>query len=179
MQSLEKLDKAITEHIRASSQSHLLWKFGAFFAHSGDSWFWLAGLGIIWLFASPVWQHNAAILAVSIFIQAVLVLAIKFTIKRSRPPGDWGAIYRNTDPHSFPSGHATRAFMLAVMALGLGPAWLGWLILVWAPLVSVARVYVGVHYFSDILAGAVLGIFIGWIALILFPLFIPFFPWIF
>ena len=55
-------------------------------------------------------------------------------------------IYRKTDPHSFPSGHAARAFMIAVLATGLGPGWLAVVLWVWAPLVSVARVAMGVHY---------------------------------
>ena len=48
-----------------------------------------------------------------ILILAALVLAIKFLVRRQRPEGEWGAIYRNTDPHSFPSGHAARAVLLA------------------------------------------------------------------
>ena len=179
METLVNLDKTLTERIKAPSQAHALWKLGAFFAHSGDSWFWLAGLGLIWLVAADNWHRNAAILGISIVIQAVLVLSIKFTIKRARPEGEWGAIYRNTDPHSFPSGHATRAFMLAAMALALGPAWFGIVVLLWAPLVSLARVYVGLHYLSDILAGAVLGLMIGWGFLLCFPLVISIFPWVF
>ena len=51
--------------------------------------------------------------------------------------------------------------MLAVVVLGLGPQWLGVLLLVWAPLVGLARVAMGVHYLSDVLAGMVLGLAIG------------------
>jgi membrane-associated phospholipid phosphatase len=177
LETLVDLDKTFTKHIKASSQNNIMWKVGAFFAHSGDSWFWLAGLFIIWLLVPGSWHRNTAILAASIIIQAVLVLSIKFSIKRSRPPGEWGAIYRNTDPHSFPSGHATRAFMLAIMTLALGPAWFGIIVLLWAPLVSLARVYVGVHYFSDVLAGAILGLLIGWGMLAATPLMISIFPW--
>lgn len=100
---------------------------------------------------------------------AVLVLLIKFTIKRRRPEGQWGAIYRNTDPHSFPSGHAARTAMLAVIALALGPAWFGILMVIWAPLVSLARVWMGVHYVSDVLAGILLGIISGLIVLQIAP----------
>ncbi|MCE1255030.1 MAG: phosphatase PAP2 family protein [Anaerolineae bacterium] len=179
LENIIQLDKAITGRIKAPSQNNIFWKTGAFFAHSGDSWFWLAGLFIVWLLTPGEWHRRTAVLAASIIIQAVLVLSIKFSIKRSRPPGEWGAIYRNTDPHSFPSGHATRAFMLAFMAWGLGPLWFAILLALWAPLVSLARVYVGVHYFSDVLAGALLGILIGWGLLALSPLMISIFPWVF
>jgi undecaprenyl-diphosphatase len=173
------LDKKITARLKASSQQHFFWKSGAFFAHSGDSWFWLAALGLVWLFVPGEWHRRAALLGVAIVFQAIFVLAIKFTIRRSRPPGEWGAIYRNTDPHSFPSGHATRAFMIAILAWGLGPVWFGIITTLWAPLVSFARVYVGVHYFSDVLAGALLGLLIGWAFLAVSPAIIAFAPWFF
>jgi undecaprenyl-diphosphatase len=137
----------------------------AVLAHSGDSWFWLAGLAIVWLLGTGFWKSRALALGVGILVTAGLVLAIKFTVRRRRPAGDWGSIYRSTDPHSFPSGHAARAFMLAVMALGLGPAWLGMLLIVWAPLVTLARVAMGVHYLSDVLAGALFGVLMGLVML--------------
>jgi undecaprenyl-diphosphatase len=105
----------------------------------------------------------------AILVTAALVMAIKFTVRRRRPEGEWGQIYRKTDPHSFPSGHAARATMLAVLALGLGPMWFSVLLLIWAPLVTLARVAMGLHYLSDVVAGALLGILIGLLTLILLP----------
>lgn len=57
---------------------------------------------------------------------------------------------------SFPSDHATAAFAIAV-AIMLRNRRAGWLALVLAALVSVARVAVGTHYPGDVLAGAVVG----------------------
>ena len=95
-------------------------------------------------------------------------MAIKFLVRRKRPEGDWGGIYRRTDPHSFPSGHAARAALLAVLAISLGPTWFGILLLIWAPLVILARVVMGVHYLSDVIAGAILGILAASLELLLF-----------
>ena len=58
--------------------------------------------------------------------------------------------------------------MLAVAALGLGPPWFGLLLFIWAPLVGLARVSMGVHYLSDILAGMVIGVGMGLVVLGLF-----------
>ena len=102
---------------------------------------------------------------IGIVITAVLVMTMKFTIRRQRPEGELGQIYRRTDPHSFPSGHAARAMMLGVMALGLGPSWFGLILIIWAPLVGLARVSMGVHYLSDILAGWIIGGVMGIILL--------------
>ena len=118
-------------------------------------------------------------MAISLTVEAVLVLAIKFIVRRSRPPGDWGAIYRNTDPHSFPSGHAARAWLLAVISAALGPAWFGLLLIFWAPLVCFSRVVLGVHYLSDVLAGMIIGLTSGWAAVVLYPSIIANVPFLF
>jgi undecaprenyl-diphosphatase len=102
-------------------------------------------------------------------VTALVVMAIKFTVRRRRPEGEWGNIYRSTDPHSFPSGHAARAMMLAVLAIALGPAWFGAVLLVWAVCVSLARVAMGVHYLSDILAGMFFGLVMGGLILVFLP----------
>ncbi|MBP7669537.1 MAG: phosphatase PAP2 family protein [Candidatus Eisenbacteria bacterium] len=62
---------------------------------------------------------------------------------------------------SFPSSHAANVFCAATIVAGrLGRRWL-WL-LVLAAIVGISRVYIGVHYPSDILAGAGLGMLVGW-----------------
>jgi undecaprenyl-diphosphatase len=164
-QKLLELDALYSRRLSIAERPGLLRNLAVIFAHSGDSWFWLAGLAILWWLGSDYWKTRAATLAAGILLTAVVVLLIKFTVRRRRPEGEWGAIYRSTDPHSFPSGHAARAAMLAVVALGLGPAWFGILLLVWAPLVILARVAMGVHYISDVLAGTLFGVVTGLITL--------------
>jgi undecaprenyl-diphosphatase len=112
----------------------------------------------------------------SISVLAALVLAIKFSIKRKRPEGEWGRIYRFADPHSFPSGHAARAFLIATITTGLGPIGLAIALWIWAPLVALARVAMGVHYLSDIVAGALFGILVAFIGLLIYQ---PLLGWIF
>lgn len=164
---LLQLDAQLSASLRIAEKPSLLRSLAVVFAHSGDSWFWLAGLAIVWLLGDAEWRVRALKLAAGILVTAIIVMAIKFTVRRSRPAGEWGAIYRNTDPHSFPSGHAPRAVMLAVMALALGPLWFGVLLVVWAPLVGLARIAMGVHYLSDIAAGWVLGGVMGLLLLLI------------
>jgi undecaprenyl-diphosphatase len=152
------LDEKITSALRLKESGNKIRPVGIFFAHSGDSWFILAVLFVVWLIRRDAWHHTMAVMAASTIALAVLVLTIKFSFKRRRPEGDWGAIYRKSDPHSFPSGHAARTAMLATLAALIGPWWFALALIIWAPLVSLARVAMGVHYFSDILAGILLGI---------------------
>jgi len=151
------LDHRLSQKISTYSRPGALRVAMVVFAHSGDSWFWLLGLGVVYWLGGPAWQLPALWFAAAILITAGIVLVLKFTIRRGRPAGDWGQIYRRTDPHSFPSGHAARGALLAGLSLWLGPSWLSWILLAWFPLVSLARVSLGIHYLSDVLAGSVLG----------------------
>jgi undecaprenyl-diphosphatase len=160
-----ELDARLSARMRVAGRPGLLRSIAIVLAHSGDSWFWWAGLGLLWWLGNSFWRPWALAVLVSIIILAVVVLAVKFTIRRRRPEGEWGGLYRKTDPHSFPSGHAARVVLLAILALGMGPGWLALMLCIWAPLVALARVTMGVHYLSDILAGFALGAGAGIIAL--------------
>ncbi len=168
---LSSIDERLSIRLRVAERPGVLRSLAIVLAHSGDSWFWLLGLGLVWWLGPDFWRERARALLVGILLTAALVMVIKFTVRRRRPEGEWGKIYRNTDPHSFPSGHAARAVMLAVLAIGLGPAWLAVLLCAWAPLVVLARVAMGLHYLSDVLAGALFGLVMGGIILSLLPAF--------
>jgi membrane-associated phospholipid phosphatase len=160
-----EMDVNMGDWTRYIEQSPSLRKTAAILAHSGDSWFWLIGLILVWGFGSEYWKNLVVDLGIGVIVTALIVMTIKFTVKRRRPVGEWGRIYRNTDPHSFPSGHAARAVMLATLAVGLAPPWLGLLLVIWAPLVGLARVLLGVHYPSDVIAGMFIGLCLGLILL--------------
>jgi undecaprenyl-diphosphatase len=164
---LEK-DNQWSLKLRIAESPGLLRNLAAFVAHSGDSWFWGIGLGVVFLSGdseAKIWTLH---LLGAITITAIAVLIIKLLVRRQRPEGEWGSIYRNTDPHSFPSGHAARSVLLATLIVGMGPGWLVPLIILWAPLVALARVAMGVHYLSDVVAGGFLGLLSGVSWLIIF-----------
>jgi undecaprenyl-diphosphatase len=175
LRSVLELDARLSEQMRVAEKPGALRAFAVFFAHSGDSWFWAVALIALWASGDSFWKKWAVVQFVSISVLVVLVMSIKFLVRRRRPEGEWGGIYRNTDPHSFPSGHAARSFLIAVVAMGLGPVGLAVVLWVWAPLVALARVSMGVHYVSDVLAGAVFGIIVALIGLQIYE---PLFIWI-
>jgi undecaprenyl-diphosphatase len=176
---LLQIDAQATRHIRLPSETSPWWKPAVILAHSGDSWLWATGVGLVWLFAGTAWHRYAATLEIGIVFQALFVFGIKFLFHRKRPEGEWGGIYRQFDPHSFPSGHATRAVLLAVLASGLGPAWFALLMSAWAPLVCLSRVMTGVHYISDILGGMLLGLGMGLVFVSANPLIMRLLPFLF
>ena len=165
LKQLLELDARLSARMRVAERPGLLRSLCIFLAHSGDSWFWWAGLGLLAWQGNAFWRGWALTVLVSIIALAVIVLAVKFSIRRRRPEGEWGGFYRSTDPHSFPSGHAARAILIAILAICLGPAWLAIVLCLWAPLVALARAAMGVHYVSDVVAGGILGIVAGVAAL--------------
>ncbi len=96
----------------------------------------------------------------------VLVFGLKALIRRDRPFDAWDDIAPRGDPptsYAFPSGHAALAFALATAwSLEVPRIYVIVPAYAWATSVAVGRVWKGVHYPSDVLAGAVLGVGVAW-----------------
>lgn len=100
------------------------------------------------------------ILVLSAFaIELPIYFVLKNTLKRRRPPEvvpHFFSLVTPSDKFSFPSGHTMAAFLLA----GLATQYFGsdaYALYVWATAVGSSRVILGVHFPTDIFAGACLG----------------------
>lgn len=94
---------------------------------------------------------------------------LKELIKRIRPCNELADVLTPlgcTGSYSFPSNHALNNFAAATFYYRLYPD-LKWTLFITASLVAISRVYLGLHYPSDILGGAILGIIFGYIFSIL------------
>jgi undecaprenyl-diphosphatase len=110
-----------------------------------------------------VWAVLLAGLAVGI-TDLVVAEVVKPWVDRLRPcfalPDVRLLIPRQPHSPSFPSSHAANCFAIATVLATLGPGFARICFLV-AALVALSRVYLGVHYPLDILAGALLGLGVG------------------
>lgn len=141
--------------------------------HTGDSLSVLFLLGLLITFGSPAWRWRATMLLAADVVTFAIVQTLKRTVRRPRPEGVWGKMYRRTDPNSFPSGHSARGGAIAGMGLAVGvlagPVWLAAVTVVWGLLVACSRVAMAVHYVSDALVGLLVGLSVaGAITLIVF-----------
>ncbi|MBL8060001.1 MAG: phosphatase PAP2 family protein [Chthonomonas sp.] len=127
---------------------------------TGDSW---VELGVFALLLAIFWrlERRTCIEGIAAFLlSGGIHLILKAVSQRDRPSnflwsGPMESVYTT---HSFPSGHATTAVAIGVIFLfSLENRALGWFALLWAALVCLSRVYVGVHWPSDVLAAAGLG----------------------
>jgi undecaprenyl-diphosphatase len=105
---------------------------------------------------------------VLIIIMDLVVFILKLVFVRERPfevltdvnTLSWGPSTTATD-YSMPSGHASRAFAMATLiALGTRHR-VGASLLLLATLIGLSRIYLGMHWPSDVLAGALLGILLA------------------
>ena len=122
------------------------------------------------------WLHKARVSAVRVFFALLITAGVSDLIgyrilkpgfKRTRPNNNAIVepqlrLLRNPGSHSFPSNHSMNSFAVATVAVMYYP-FLAWILYPIASIVAMFRMYAGVHYFTDILAGALFGVFLGWL----------------
>lgn len=104
-------------------------------------------------------------IALALAANAAATAALKAAVDRPRPPEadpEIVPLVPVPESASFPSGHASSAFAAAA-ALALFLPRRRWPLVVAAALVGLSRIWLGVHYPTDVLAGALLGLAIGYL----------------
>ncbi|MCB1877426.1 MAG: phosphatase PAP2 family protein [Chromatiales bacterium] len=128
-------------------------------SHLGDGLpYALLGFGLF------LWEplHGKAFLLTGLLAFAIELpayLLLKNTVRRNRPQdaiGDFVAHIVPSDRFSFPSGHTAAAFVMATLVGGFYPGFLAVAVTV-AGMIGASRVFLGVHFPTDILAGVALG----------------------
>jgi len=138
-----------------------------------NPFFWAlsyTGLGymqVLFCFALYRWKSTRRFivpgLATIAFTGLLFAQVIKKIVHRDRPSNLKIAIVQeNFHADSFVSGHTTTAFalatMIALMTMGTKRSWVGGVSFLWAFGVGISRVYRGVHWPTDTLAGACAGV---------------------
>ncbi|EFV11956.2 phosphatase PAP2 family protein [Segniliparus rugosus] len=121
----------------------------------------------------------AAYLTMTITLSCLVLFSVKTLAKRHRPPDNGWLV--NGPGYSFPSGHATLSAALATALIVLAVrrvarAWV-WPVIgagvLFSLFIGISRLYLGVHWLTDVLAGWTLGTLIalgtGWVMRGLFP----------
>ena len=131
-------------------------------------------LGAIWLVVAGLLTiarrdpQPALLTLVAVAVADLAATVVKLLTDRPRPyvaHPEQEPLAHATLNVSLPSGHAATSFAAAVVLARFAPRWAVAPLFVVAALVAWSRVYVGVHYPSDVLAGALLGVAVGLLVL--------------
>lgn len=162
-------DRVLCTRFNRVSNIGCLRRLFAIVSRLGDGVFWYI------LMAALLLSHGAAALRPVLHMIGVglictaLYKAIKARTSRPRPyqaqPGITLCV-SPLDQYSFPSGHTLHATAFAMVACAYYPA-LFWLLLPFATLVALSRVVLGLHYPSDVLAGAAIGASVAELSLLI------------
>jgi undecaprenyl-diphosphatase len=138
----------------------------------GDGFIWI--IAILYLGLKMGWSEffgSLTVSVISIVLSITLYWTIKLSIKRPRPFNAIDGVKAEVPPldkYSFPSGHTMNNLSVGLV-VGIQHPELIWatvgLPITWGFL----RIYFGVHYFTDIIAGILLGTFCGWTAFAIAP----------
>ncbi len=174
LNTLEQWDWLI---LKTLNNAHVSW-LDPVMLYATDKLWWIPLYGIIiyHLFKKKGWQYSLiSLLGVAILItlcDRISVELFKEVFKRYRPChneilSSQLIILPNTcaGKYGFVSSHATNYFGLAYFISAILHTRKKYTILlyIWAFFIAYTRVYLGVHYVSDILAGALLGVFIAYV----------------
>lgn len=161
---LQQMDKDVLMWLQENLRQEGLDQVFSFFTRLGNNGeLWIALLVV--LFIIPPFRRMALTAVASLISSALLVeFVIKPLVARVRPYVTVEGLFSLVGPersYSFPSGHSATAFAVAYVLARMLPVKYGAPILLLAALMAFSRLYVGVHYPTDVLVGVMVGVLVG------------------
>ncbi|MDR1916240.1 MAG: phosphatase PAP2 family protein [Synergistaceae bacterium] len=164
LQGLKKIDFSLLNWVQENLKTAMMDRVMLLFSKLGDR-------GTIWIVYAVICEfttklrHAGLVLAMCVSTCALIGnFAIKPLFKRERPcniNSSYPMLLSRPEDSSFPSCHTMTSFAAAFVTVWQAGGMLGVTSFIFASLISFSRVYLYVHYPSDVLAGAALGLATG------------------
>lgn len=151
----------IQEYIRAPWLTPAV-KFITSLGNAG--WFWIL-LSLIFLCFKKTRKAGLAGLLALLLCFVVTNIGLKNIVARMRPYNRFDDIFpliAHPKDFSFPSGHSASSFAAASAYLRFLPNPARIIFIVLAVLIALSRLYLGVHYPTDVISGIIIGLLSGW-----------------
>jgi len=166
---IERRDRGIMHRVHRWRAPRWIRVWMLLITRLGDGWLWYA-LGLVLLFFGGNEGLRAVTAAGTASLAGILLFRVlKTTSRRRRPchiePHCWATILP-PDQFSFPSGHTITSFAIAISVAHFYPVCLAILLFI-AASIAVSRIILGMHFLSDVLAGALLGVGLAYASLAL------------
>ena len=159
---LHSLDIFILELVNLSYHSFLSDNLALLVTNVGVIYFWIIIAGILYLFGNEKGKDVSKKMIIILIVVVIVSQIIKFVVMRPRPYTELSSLVvlsLGTDP-SFPSGHTTIS---TAMSYVLSKEYNKWYLMSIPVIVALSRLYLGVHYPSDVFGGFLVGIGIAYI----------------
>ncbi|OGS22478.1 MAG: hypothetical protein A2252_01425 [Elusimicrobia bacterium RIFOXYA2_FULL_39_19] len=153
-------DRAVI-YINHSTNSDICDGFMIFMTMLGDGRVIIPMVGLILYFHDKKnFKYNFTYFMTILIIGGLVIQILKYIFNRPRPLQrihDIKLLSPEMREHGFPSGH-TQAIFTSAVFLSKTIKKRAWIFFAVAMVVGISRIYVGVHYLSDVIAGAIIGI---------------------
>ena len=169
MDWLVNIDRAVLDEIQDNLKCGFLDTESLIVSFLGGAVIWLV-LGVLFCFWKKRLSSGAAIIFAVLFSIVISEFAIKLLFMRERPflfNDDVVLLVSPPFGTSFPSSHTMQSFAAAIVFFYIDKRF-GVCALIFAFFVGFSRLYLYVHYPSDVLAGALIGVGIGFMSVYLF-----------
>lgn len=170
--AITNIDAAITDFVFTLPHPIILNYFFGFFAVRGITLaIWFLIFAYLIFFEEKRHKRFIVYFILALVISTLAFTSLKQIIKRERPLNRFKIYdlrFKNENypqDYSFPSGHATISFAMATILSAFDKKRKKYFYLI-AVLIAFSRIYLGYHYVSDVIIGAVLGWLISWTLLI-------------
>ena len=168
LETLQALDGAFLLWVQDTLRTPALDSFFSCFTQLGNGGMIYIVLSVALLLHPKTRRAGFWALIAMLFGLVCTNLILKHLVGRTRPwlvvEGLTHLVVEN-DPNAFPSGHTCAAFAAAsAWARALPKKWMGVTAVILEALMGLSRLYVGVHFLTDVLAGCAVGCFCAWLA---------------
>lgn len=169
LNSMHRLDSNLCIAVNQTSQVRLIRDLFRLVSRLGDGLFWYSLMLLILLFEGREGILPVLHMALAGLSGTLLYKWLKGKTLRPRPFEVHQDIFmtgKPLDKFSFPSGHTLHAVVFGLVAINYFPA-LSFIIMPFVSMVALSRVVLGLHYPSDVLAGALIGSLIAALSFLL------------